>query len=257
MPDLFSLEGKTALVTGAGGGLGSAIALAMAEAGAQVIASDLTQQGAEDTAARITAGGGRAIAIAADMAEPQSRADLIARAADEVGEIDVLVCNAGIEGPVGPITEATPAQVDRTFEVNLDAALDLASRVAPGMRAKDDGSIILMASIAGLRGNGTIGTYGLTKAALMQLARNLAVELGPSGIRTNAIAPGLIETSLSQPLMGNAAFMERRLGLTPLRRVGQPYEIAGVAVMLAARAGGFINGQTLVVDGGTLITDGS
>jgi NAD(P)-dependent dehydrogenase (short-subunit alcohol dehydrogenase family) len=113
-----------------------------------------------------------------------------------------------------------------------------------------------MSSIAGLRGNKSIGLYGLTKAAVAQLARNLAVEWGPQGVRVNAISPGLIRTPLASGLLGNDLFMQRRLAMTPLRRVGEPHEVAGIAVMLASRAGGFITGQNLVVDGGTLISDG-
>ena len=141
--------------------------------------------------------------------------------------------------------------------INLRSAMTLAARLAPQMAARGGGSIVLMASIAGLRGNKSIGLYGLSKAALAQLARNLAVEWGPQGVRVNAISPGLIETPLADGLMRNAAFMQRRLAMTPLRRVGQPHEVAGVAVMLASAAGGFITGQNLVVDGGTLISDGN
>ena len=117
--------------------------------------------------------------------------------------------------------------------------------------------MILMASIAALRGNRSIGLYGMTKAALAQLARNLAVEWGPQGVRANAIAPGLIRTPLAAGLMQDAAFMTRRIAMTPLRRVGEAHEVAGVAVMLASAAGAFVSGQTLVVDGGTLVSDGS
>ena len=257
MANLFSLTGKTALVTGAGGGLGAAIATAMAEAGAMLVVTDLTEAACAPVAEQLVAGGAQAVAIAADMSDPASRSVLIEKAHAIMGPIDVLVCNAGIEGPFGPLGAAPATALDQVFEVNLRAALDLATRVAPDMRAAGYGSIILMASIAALRGNRAIGAYSMSKAALTQLARNLAVEWGPDGIRTNAIAPGLIETPFAAELMADENFMSRRLSLTPLRRVGQPDEVAGVAVMLAARAGGFINGQTLVVDGGTMITDGS
>jgi NAD(P)-dependent dehydrogenase (short-subunit alcohol dehydrogenase family) len=125
------------------------------------------------------------------------------------------------------------------------------------MAARGGGSVVLMSSIAGLRGNGSIGLYGLSKAALAQLARNLAVEWGPQGVRVNAVSPGLIRTPLAAGLLGDDAFMARRLQATPLRRVGEPEEIAGVVAMLVSRAGGFITGQNLVVDGGTTISDGS
>jgi NAD(P)-dependent dehydrogenase (short-subunit alcohol dehydrogenase family) len=141
--------------------------------------------------------------------------------------------------------------------INLKSTLDLSTRVIAGMADRGGGSVILMSSIAGLRGNKSIGLYALSKAGLAQLARNLAVEWGPKGVRVNAISPGLIRTPLAAQMLADEAFMTRRLSLTPLRRVGDPGEVAGVAVMLASRAGGFITGQNLVVDGGTTISDGN
>lgn len=140
--------------------------------------------------------------------------------------------------------------------MNLASVHALCASLVPGMASRGSGCVILMASIAASRGNRAIGLYGLTKAALSQMARNLAVEWGPRGVRTNAIAPGLIRTPLAQALLDDEDFMARRLAMTPLRRVGEPYEVAGVAAMLASPAGGFINGHTLVVDGGTLVSDG-
>jgi NAD(P)-dependent dehydrogenase (short-subunit alcohol dehydrogenase family) len=141
--------------------------------------------------------------------------------------------------------------------VNLRSALWLTSLVIPGMAQRRDGAVILTASLSSLRGNKGIGLYGLSKAGVAQLARNLAVEWGPANVRVNAISPGVIATEFARPLTDNEALLARRLALTPLRRVGEPAEIAGVAVMLAARAGAFITGQNLIVDGGTLISDGN
>jgi NAD(P)-dependent dehydrogenase (short-subunit alcohol dehydrogenase family) len=143
------------------------------------------------------------------------------------------------------------------MDVNLRSAFTLTRMLLPSMAEKGVGSVVLTSSIAGLRGNRAIGLYGLSKAALSQLARNLAVEWGPSGIRVNAIAPGLIRTPLASELISNSSFMEKRLAMTPLRRVGEPDEVAGMVVLLAGKAGGFITGQTIVIDGGTLISDGS
>ena len=143
------------------------------------------------------------------------------------------------------------------LDINLRAAARLCAGLVPGMAARGGGSVVLMSSIAGLRGNRAIGLYGLSKAALAQLARNLAVEWGPQGVRVNAVAPGLIRTPLSASLMADEAFMARRLQATPLRRVGEPEEVAGAVVLLASRAGGFITGHTLVVDGGTTLSDGA
>ena len=143
------------------------------------------------------------------------------------------------------------------MDLNLRAAMELTTALLPKMAANPGSSVVLMSSIAGLRGNKTIGLYGLSKAALAQLARNLAVEWGPLGVRVNSISPGLVRTPLSASFIDNPAAIERRLSLTPLRRVGEPHEIAGVVVMLASAAGGFITGHNLVVDGGTTISDGN
>ena len=141
--------------------------------------------------------------------------------------------------------------------LNLQSAIYLTKLVIPQMQQRMDGSIIYLASIAGIRGNKSIGLYGISKAGLIQLARNLAVEFGPNNIRVNSISPGMIDTPFSQGLMSNDDFMKKRLALTPLRRVGTVEEIAGVAVMLASKAGGFITGQNIIVDGGTTISDGN
>jgi NAD(P)-dependent dehydrogenase (short-subunit alcohol dehydrogenase family) len=146
---------------------------------------------------------------------------------------------------------------DRVMAINLRSMVMLTQYALPAMAQYGGGSAILMSSIAGLRGNGAINAYSMAKAAVAQLARNLAVEWGPKNIRVNAISPGLIRTELSGPLLANDAFMARRMAMTPLRRVGEISEIAGAALFLASSAGGFVNGHNLVVDGGTVITDGS
>jgi NAD(P)-dependent dehydrogenase (short-subunit alcohol dehydrogenase family) len=254
---LFSLSGETALVTGAAGGLGFAIAGAMADAGANLVLSDIDPDRCAASAARLEKRGVKVWAAAANLASASERQSLVDRAVEQAGRIGILVCNAGIQGPAGPMGDIDDEAFRLVMEVNLRAAIDLSAGLIPAMAEAGGGSVIFVASIAGIRGNKSIGLYGLSKAALAQLARNLAVEWGPHNVRVNAISPGLIRTPLAQDLMANEPFMERRLGLTPLRRVGEPEEIAGVAVMLAGRAGGFITGQNIVVDGGTTISDGS
>ncbi|MES2533112.1 MAG: glucose 1-dehydrogenase [Pseudomonadota bacterium] len=253
---LFDLRGQVALVTGAAGGLGEAIALAYAAQGADLVLSDRHDGALAPIVTRCRAMGVRADALTADLADAGAAAGLGARAADVFGRIDTLVCNAGMQGPAGPSLAVKEDDWARVFRVNLESAHALCAALVPAMARRGAGSVILMASIAALRGNRAIGLYGMTKAALSQLARNLAVEWGPQGVRANAIAPGLIRTPLASGLIADGAFMARRLAMTPLRRVGEPHEVAGVAVMLAAAAGGFISGQTLVVDGGTLVSDG-
>jgi len=250
---LFDLVGRTALVTGATQGLGLAIVRALAEHGARVIVSDRDLAACIRTSAALCQAGFEATALSADLAQPES-IDALCGAA---GLVDILVCNAGMQGPTGPIASATDTEWQQVMEVNLRAAVQLTSQLIPGMAALGSGAVILMSSIAGLRGNRSIGLYGLSKAALAQLARNLAVEWGPQGVRVNAVSPGLIRTPLAKQLLADDSFMARRLQATPLRRVGEPHEIAGVIVMLASRAGGFITGQNFVVDGGTTISDGS
>lgn len=250
---LFDLTGRTALVTGATQGLGLAITQALASLGARLIVSDRDVAACERTAAELRRAGHEAMAISADLAS----AEAIDALCEAAGPVDVLVCNAGVQGPAGPIASATDADWQQVMDINLRAAVRLSSRLIPGMAARGGGSVILMSSIAGLRGNRAIGLYGLSKAALAQLARNLAVEWGPHGVRVNAVSPGLVRTPLAAQLLADEAFMARRLQATPLRRVGEPHEIAGVVVMLASRAGGFVTGHNLVVDGGTTISDGS
>ncbi len=257
MSTLFDLTDQVALVTGAAGGLGSAIAWAMAGHGATLVVSDLDLQRTEQLATRLREAGHTAHAVAANLARREDIGALTERAQSLCGRVDVLVCNAGVQGPAGPIGAAADSDWDRVMDINLRSALWLGTSVIPGMAERGGGSVILMSSIAGLRGNKAIGLYGLSKAGLAQLARNLAVEWGPNGVRVNAISPGLIRTPLAEGLLANDAFMERRLSLTPLRRVGEPDEIAGVAVMLASRAGAFITGHNLIVDGGTTISDGN
>lgn len=250
---VFDLRGRRALVTGATQGLGLAIAQVLAAQGAHVTVSDRHADACERTVAALRAAGHEAEALAADLVD----ADEVDRLCAQAGAVDVLVCNAGIQGPAGPLASAGDGDWQRVFDINLRASARLACGLIPAMAARGGGSVILMSSIAGLRGNGTIGLYGLSKAALAQLARNLAVEWGPRGVRVNAVSPGLIRTPLAAGLLADDAFMRRRLQATPLRRVGEPEEVAGVVAMLASRAGGFITGHNLVVDGGTTISDGS
>jgi NAD(P)-dependent dehydrogenase (short-subunit alcohol dehydrogenase family) len=253
----FGLSGRTALITGASRGIGRAIADAFAAAGARlVIASNEAEQCAA-LAAGFEAAGGEAIGVAVDVRERAQLAALADRAVDRFGSIDILVCNAGVSGEMGRMHEAGEAERRDLFAVNLEHALTLTSIVAPRMAAQRSGSIILTSSIAGLRGNARLGLYAITKAALAQLARNLAVEWGPSGVRANAIAPGLIRTTWASAILDSSEASQRRLQATPLRRAGEPWEVAAAALFLAGPGSAFITGQTIVVDGGTIISDGN
>jgi NAD(P)-dependent dehydrogenase (short-subunit alcohol dehydrogenase family) len=241
--DLFRLDGRTALVTGGARGIGRAIVEACLAAGANVLLS--SENEAEVIVAALETG---AEGFVCDVADPEAQRALVEATAARFGGIDILICNAGVADGEG---------YDRVMAVNLGAMVTLTDLALPHMAARGGGAVILMSSIAALRGNKAIHAYALAKAGVAQLARNLAVQWGPSGIRTNAIAPGLIETGFARAWLSDEAFMARRMQMTPLRRPGTPEEVAGAALFLASPAGGFVNGHTLVVDGGTLISDGS
>lgn len=257
MTDLFDLTGRVALVTGATGGLGSAICAALASHGARVILSDLDSASCDSAAAALRDQGWEARALACDMRDRSSIHKMCHDALSFWDRLDVLVCNAGVQGPAGPLGAVTSADWNLVMDINLGGPMALTTEAIPHMVSVGGGSVILLSSIAGLRGNSAIGLYALSKAGVAQLARNLAVEWGPSNVRVNAVSPGLIRTPLAADLLKDEVFMHRRLAATPLRRVGEPHEVAGVVVMLASRAGAFISGHNLVVDGGTTISDGS
>lgn len=254
---LFSLNGQVALITGATRGIGRAIAVRMGEAGAKVVVSSEDAAACRSTAQELRAGGADALGIECDVFSREAVEALFTRAIAAAGRIDILVCNAGVAPHLGPMGTASDRDWELTMTVNLRSVLWLTTLAIPGMAERGGGSVIITSSIAGLRGNKAIGLYGVSKAAQAELVRSLAVEWGPRNVRVNAISPGMIRTELARPLLDDPQVMSRRLALTPLRRVGEPDEIAGVAVMLAAAAGAFITGQNLVVDGGTLIGDGN
>ena len=257
MKQLFDLNGKAALVTGASSGMGKAIAEALGMRGASVILSSNDEQACHSVAADFQTRGIDAYAIPCDMGERLQIDSLVTSILATWKGIDILVSCVGI-APAGSFMDIIDQeQFGQTMTLNLESAIYLTRQLLPGMVARQEGSIIYLASIAAVRGNKNIGLYGISKAGLVQLARNLAVEYGPYNIRVNAISPGLIDTPFSASLLAQEEFMERRLQQTPLRRVGQPEEIAAVALLLASSGGAFITGQNIIVDGGTTISDGN
>lgn len=254
---LFDLSQKVALVTGATRGIGLSIAEEMARAGAQVVISSDEAEACESVSADLRKQGLDVVGIPCDVADRAQLQTLVDQTLAQRKRIDVLVCNAGVAPHMGPISTASDRDWDLTMTINLRSVLWLTSLVIPGMVERRDGSVILTSSLSSVRGNKGIGLYGLSKAGVAQLARNLAVEWGPSNVRINAISPGLIRTEFAKPILENKELLPRRLALTPLRRAGEVQEIAGVAVMLASAAGAFMTGQNLIVDGGTTISDGN
>ncbi len=256
MNNLFDLSGKIALITGSSSGMGKAIAEAMGEHGATVIISSNDEVEFKKVAIEFSEKGISVVAIPCDVSKKEAIEALIKEILEKFGQIDILVSCVGVAVPKS-FLDISANDFEKTMALNLQSAIYLSKLVIPEMVKNKDGVIIYLASIAGVRGNKNLGLYGISKAGLIQLARNLAVEFGPDNIRINTISPGMIDTPFSHSLLENKPFLERRLALTPLRRVGTPAEIAGVAVMLASKAGGFITGQNIIVDGGTVISDGN
>jgi NAD(P)-dependent dehydrogenase (short-subunit alcohol dehydrogenase family) len=253
--NLFDLTGKVAIITGSSRGIGKAIAEALAEQGAHVVISSRNQDACDPVAADLNArhGEGRAIAIAASISSKQALQNLVDQTLAAFGRIDVLVCNAASNPYYGPMAGISDEQFRKILDNNVIANHWLINMVAPAMLEREDGSIIIISSVGGLTGSSTIGAYNISKAADFQLARNLAAEFGPKGVRINCIAPGLIRTDFARALWENPDTLRAVTRHTPMRRIGEPHEIAGAAVFLASPASTFMTGQAIVVDGGSTI----
>lgn len=249
---LFDLGGKVAIVTGSTRGIGRAIAVALAEAGARVVVSGRKQPACETAAAEINAavGAERAIAIAAQIADKAALQAMVDETRSRLGPIDILVCNAASSPHYGPMLELGDADFRKAFENNVLSSNWLVQMAAPDMIERRDGAIIVISSIGGMIGSDVIGAYSLTKAADFQLVRNLAVEFGPHNVRVNAIAPGTIRTDFARMLYEDPKAEAHLNRATPLGRIGEPEDIAGAAVFLASSAGAYMTGQSLVIDGG-------
>ena len=253
--ELFDLSGQVALITGSSRGIGKAIAIRMAEHGANVVVSSRKLEACQAVVDEINQrfGEGRAMACAANISSKADLQAMVDATLSRWGRIDTLVCNAASNPYYGPMQGISDEQFRKILDNNIVSNHWLVSMVSPQMRERRDGSIIIVSSIGGLRGSPIIGAYCISKAADMQLARNLAVEYGPDNIRVNCIAPGLIQTDFAKALWEDEQLLAERNQTTPLRRIGQPDEIAGTAVYLASPAARFMTGQSLVVDGGVTI----
>lgn len=253
MQDLFSLKDKVALITGSTKGIGLSIAETYAAAGAKVVISSRKAEVCEAVANDLREKGYEAIAKPCHIGDKAQLQDLVDTTLATWGKIDVLVCNAATNPVYGPLSDLTDDAWDKIMDTNVKSTFWLCNMVLPGMAEAGGGSVILLSSIAAIKGNDKIGCYGMSKAAEAALTRNLAVEWGPKGIRVNAIAPGVVVTDFAKALVEDPkrkAIVENQ---TPLRRLGQPIDIAGVAQFLATDASAYMTGQYLVADGGTTI----
>ena len=252
--DLFDLSGKVAVVTGSSRGIGRSIARLLAEAGAKVTVTSRKAEACEAVAREIASDGGQAIAVACNVSDKVQVSNLIKETHSQLGPVDILVCNAATNPSFGPMADLEDRVVEKIFTTNVQGPAWLINLVAPQMAEAGGGAVILLSSVAGMTGSKNIGAYAVSKAADAQLARNYAVELGPSNIRVNAIAPGLVKTDFARALWEGKEG-EAFAAKTPLGRLGEPEDIAGVALFLASDAAKFITGQVIVADGGILIAD--
>lgn len=253
---LFDLSGKTAIITGSSRGIGKAIAEAMAEHGAKVTISSRKPGPCQEVASQLNEkhGEGTAIAVPANISSKEELQKMVDATKEAFGKIDIVVCNAATNPYYGPMEGISDDAFEKTLSNNILSNHWLIQMCAPEMRARKDGSVIVVSSVGGLHASTVLGAYCISKAADFQLVRNLAAEYGPDNVRVNAIAPGLIRTDFARALWENPETLKAATAGTPLKRIGEPEELAGIAVYLASRAGSFSTGQMHVVDGGATIT---
>ena len=253
----FDLTGKTAIITGSSRGIGRAIAEMFAAHGANVVISSRKQEACDAVAAAINARGqGKAVAIAASISSRDALAKLVEGAKIAFGQVDILVCNAASNPYYGPLSGISDEAFEKIFRNNVLLNHWLVQMVAPDMIERKDGAIVIISSLGATRGSSVIGAYNISKAADLQLVRNLAVEFGPHNIRVNAIIPGLIRTDFAKALWDDSDNLAAACKSIPLGRIGEADEVAGAAMLLASQAGRYITGQSITVDGGAAITVG-
>ncbi len=253
MKSPFDLTGQVAVITGSSKGIGRSIAVIMAAMGAKVVVSSRKADACEAVAADIRKAGGEATVIPCNIGRRPEVEALISGAIATYGKIDALVCNAAVNPYFGPLSGISDDAFDKIMASNIKSNLWLANLTAPGMAERGGGTITIISSIGGLKGSERLGAYAISKAADFGLARSLAVELGPKNIRVNSIAPGLVKTDFARALWEDPANLKKRTDTTPLRRIGEPDDIGGIAAFLASPAAAFITGQVIVADGGVTI----
>ncbi len=253
MKNPFDLKGQVAVITGSSKGIGRSIAETMAAMGAKVVVSSRKADACEAVAAGIRKNGREAVVIPCNIGRKPEVEALIKGAIDAFGKIDALVCNAAVNPYFGPLAGIGDDAFDKIMATNIKSNLWLANLAIPGMAERGGGSVTIVSSIGGIRGSAMLGAYGISKAADFSLARSLAVEWGPKNVRVNCIAPGLVKTDFARALWEDPANLKKRTETTPLRRIGEPDDIGGVAAFLASPAAAFITGQVIVADGGVTI----
>jgi len=252
---LFDLTGKSAVITGSSRGIGRAIAEQFAAQGCKVTISSRKPGPCQEVASALNEqyGDGTAIAVPANISSKQELQRMVDATNEAFGKIDIVVCNAASNPYYGPMSGIEDEQFEKILQNNIISNHWLIQMCVPQMKARKDGSVIIVSSIGGLRASSVIGAYNISKAADFQLARNLAEEFGRDNIRVNCIAPGLIKTDFARALWENPETLKRATATTPLRRIGEPVEIAGAAVYLASPAATFMTGQMMIVDGGATV----
>ena len=253
---MFDLTGKVAVVTGGSRGIGRSICEQMAKAGAKVVVSSRKLPVCEEVVAAIKAKGGQAIAVAANISDKAQMENLVAQSRAAFGKIDILVCNAAANPYYGPLKGLGDEMFLKIMQNNVLSNLWLCNLVCPEMAERKDGAVIIVSSIGGLIGSKVLAGYGISKAADMSLVKSLAMEWGKSNVRVNAIAPGLIKTDFARALWENPKIRAQMENNSPLGRIGEPDDIGGVAVFLASKAAAFVTGQTLIADGGVMVSGG-
>ena len=253
LSSLFDLSGQVAIVTGSTKGIGKSIAEELGRAGAKVMISSRKPDACEATRAELAQQGLNVLAQACNVGRKDEVSALVAATTKAWGKVDIMVCNAAINPYYGPLGGLSDEVFDKVMGSNVKSNLWLANLVIPGMAERGGGSVIMVGSIAGLKANTIIGAYGISKAADHMLVKNLAAEWGPKNVRVNAIAPGLIKTDFAKALWEDDERRKAREEATPLRRIGEPRDIGGIAVFLASKAAAFITGQCIVADGGVTI----
>ena len=250
---MFDLSGRVALVTGATRGIGKSIAEELARAGAKVALCSRKAEACEATRKELAEKGFEVIALPCNVSRKEELQKFVDAANAKWGRIDIVVANAASNPYYGPLTEIPDDAFDKIWANNVKSVLWLAAMTLPGMASRGGGSFMAVGSIGGLIANTVIGAYGISKAADHHLVRNLAAEWGPKNVRVNAIAPGLVKTEFARALWEDPKRAAERIAATPLRRLGEPKDIGGIAVFLASEAAAFVTGQCIVADGGVTI----